>query len=90
MSPMIAKRTFNLLSKANLGDKELDSKVKIYDLLSDREIEVLNLLIEGYNYKSTAEKLFISSNTVKKHISHIYEKLHVSSKAQVINLMNKS
>lgn len=54
--------------------------------VSSREIEVLQLLVDGYNYKAIGEKLFISYNTVKKHVSNIYEKLHVTSKAQAIKV----
>jgi DNA-binding NarL/FixJ family response regulator len=89
MSPSIAKKTFDLLSKSNKGPEPINSKSLLIQHLSEREIDVLNLLIEGQNYKQIAESLFISHNTVKKHTSHIYEKLHVTSKAQVINLMNK-
>jgi DNA-binding NarL/FixJ family response regulator len=87
MSPSIARKTFDMLSK--LDKHEEVAKSALLEVLSEREIEVLYLLIEGQNYKTIAEHLFISPNTVKKHISHIYEKLHVSSKAQVINLLNK-
>ncbi|HMS68506.1 MAG TPA: response regulator transcription factor [Saprospiraceae bacterium] len=86
MSPSIAKKAFNLLSRV---PKENQTKSILFEGLSEREVEVLQLLIEGRNYKKIAETLFISINTVKKHISHIYEKLHVSSKVQIMKLMNK-
>ena len=57
--------------------------------LSERELEVLQLLVKGYDYKIIAEKLFLSSDTVRKHIANIYAKLHVTSKAQAINLVHK-
>jgi DNA-binding NarL/FixJ family response regulator len=47
------------------------------------------LLVKGYDYKIIAEKLFLSSHTVRKHIANIYAKLHVTSKAQAINLVHK-
>lgn len=86
MSPAIAKKAFNLLSKMS---KPESKKNEILEELTNREIDVMLLMTEGNNYKVIAEKLFISPNTVKKHIAHIYEKLHVSSKAQIINLVNK-
>ena len=52
--------------------------------LSARETEVLKLLCEGENYKTIAEKLFISSNTVKAHIKKIYAKLHVNTRAEAV------
>ena len=57
--------------------------------LSDREMEILKLLVEGYDFRGTAEKLFISPNTVRKHIGNIYQKLHINSKAQAIRLAMK-
>ncbi len=86
MSPGIARKALVLLSKANVqADKTKDDHMD----LSDREMEVLKLLVEGYDFRNTAEKLFISPHTVRKHIGKIYEKLHVNSKAQVINLALK-
>ncbi len=52
--------------------------------LSDRETEVLAKLCDGENYRSIAEALFISSNTVKAHIKSIYEKLHVHTRAEAV------
>jgi DNA-binding CsgD family transcriptional regulator len=57
--------------------------------LSDREIEITELLIKGLTNKSIGEKLFISVNTVKSHIKNIYKKMNVSNKLQVINLLQK-
>ena len=39
--------------------------------LSEIELEVLQLLVKGYDYKIIAEKLFLSSDTVRKHIANI-------------------
>jgi len=58
---------------------------KITDLLSDRELEVLNKLAEGLIYKEIGEKLFITHETVKQHIKHIYQKLHVQNKIEALN-----
>ena len=52
--------------------------------LSDRETEVLKLLCEGENYKTIAVSLYISTNTVKAHIKHIYEKLQVNNRAEAV------
>ncbi len=88
MSPSIAKKTFDLLKK--LGPNEnFDEKNKNYiDVLTSRENEVLDLMMAGCSYKVIAEKLFISANTVRTHIAHIYEKLHVNSKIQMMKLLN--
>jgi RNA polymerase sigma factor (sigma-70 family) len=52
--------------------------------LTKREREVLRLLTEGYLYKEIAEEMGLSWHTVHNHIRHIYEKLHVRSRAQAI------
>jgi len=52
--------------------------------LSTREIEVLGLLALGHSNKEIADKLFVSINTIKTHISSIYQKLHVSRRTQAV------
>jgi DNA-binding NarL/FixJ family response regulator len=52
--------------------------------LTSRELEVLELLSQGYLYKEIAEHLQISYRTVSTHLEHIYGKLHVHSRAQAV------
>ena len=52
--------------------------------ISDREYEVLELLAQGQSNKEIAESLFVSGNTVKTHLAHLYEKLEVSRRTQAI------
>jgi DNA-binding NarL/FixJ family response regulator len=52
--------------------------------LSDREKEVLALLVKGKSYKMIAAECFISIDTVSTHIKNIYEKLHVHSKSEAV------
>ncbi len=87
MSPSIAQKALALIQKSQVRGASTDEGAYPVPLeVSGREIEVLQLLVDGYNYKDIGEKLFISPNTVKKHIAHIYEKLHVTSKAQAIKV----
>lgn len=53
--------------------------------LSERELEILQLLCNGKNYSQIAEQLFISGHTVRNHIKNIYQKLHVHSRAEAVN-----
>jgi DNA-binding NarL/FixJ family response regulator len=53
--------------------------------LSAREQEILNYLSKGYRYKEIAGILFISIETVRKHIHNIYEKLQVNSRTDALN-----
>lgn len=52
--------------------------------LSDREVDVLNCLVDGFTTNQIAARLFISENTVKTHIRHIFEKLEVSNRAEAV------
>lgn len=52
--------------------------------LSKREHEILALLAKGYRYKEIADQLFISIETVRTHLRHIYEKLHVRSRTEAV------
>lgn len=52
--------------------------------LSDRELEVLQLLAEGHSNQEIADRLFISLNTVKTHTTNLYSKLGVSRRTQAV------
>jgi RNA polymerase sigma factor (sigma-70 family) len=55
------------------------------DSLSKRENEILELLSRGLMYKEIAAKIFLSQETVRKHVYHIYEKLHVTNRVAAVN-----
>jgi DNA-binding NarL/FixJ family response regulator len=55
------------------------------DSLSRREMEILEMLAKGMIYKEISVALFISPETVRKHVYHIYEKLHVNNRVEAIN-----
>ena len=59
--------------------------VKMQAVLTKREYELMNLLSKGYRYKEIADQLFISIETVRKHINNIYGKLHVQSRMEAVN-----
>lgn len=50
--------------------------------LTPREEEILALLAEGFRYREIGERLFISLDTVRTHIRHIYEKMQVRSRTE--------
>lgn len=52
--------------------------------LSARELDVLALMAKGLSNKEIAQKLSVSENTVKSHITHIFEKLNVSSRTEAV------
>jgi DNA-binding NarL/FixJ family response regulator len=55
------------------------------DELSNREREILEQLSKGLMYKEIAAELYISPETVRKHVYHIYEKLHVTNRIEAVN-----
>ncbi|MCG8433780.1 MAG: response regulator transcription factor [Gammaproteobacteria bacterium] len=59
---------------------------EVFHALSEREKEILGKIVEGQTNIEIGEKLFISEKTVRNHITKIYEKLGVSSRAQAIVL----
>jgi DNA-binding NarL/FixJ family response regulator len=94
ISPLIAAKALKLLSTSSLSSKneapaseELESP-GIFSI-SKREKEILSLLAQGLDSTQIAEKLFLSVHTVRKHISNIYEKLHVCSRVQAVKVAIK-
>lgn len=85
MSPRIARKALHLLMNA-----KVDLPQKQETVLSDREMDILQGLVDGLDYKAVANKLFISPLTVRTHISNIYKKLHVSSKTQAVKIAIKN
>ena len=91
MSPSIARKALSLIQKSNMKeDQRDDAAPQIPFEVTIREIEVLQLLVDGFNYRDIGEKLFISPFTVRKHVSNIYNKLHVDNRVQVINVAQKN
>lgn len=81
MSATIAAKALQLLRNPQPFPKQIcDENI----VLSAREIEILELLEKGYDYKKIAEQLFISPSTVRKHIENIYHKLQVHNKMQAV------
>ena len=77
MSTQIARKVIR-----RLQNNKPSQEIKV---LTVRENEVLQLLAKGLLYKEIADKLAISPDTVRQHIHHIYEKLHVQNRTEAIN-----
>jgi LuxR family maltose regulon positive regulatory protein len=52
--------------------------------LSERELEVLRLIVAGFTNREIAEQLIVSLGTIKTHINHIYQKLGVRNRTQAV------
>jgi len=87
MSPAIARKALNLLSRSRpAGDAEA---THLPQQITEREKEILQQMVNGWDAKRIASALNLSVLTVRKHIANIYDKLHVNSKAQVISLAHQ-
>lgn len=67
-----------------------EEKNTILDCLSKRELEVVDLIAEGYSNADIAKILFISVHTVNDHTKNIYRKLDVHSRFELTALVNKN
>lgn len=81
MSSSIARKVVAAFQGIPVSSKTSDP----LDVLSNREREILEHLAKGLLYKEIASALYISQETVRKHVYHVYEKLHVHNKVEAIN-----
>jgi DNA-binding NarL/FixJ family response regulator len=82
MTSSIARKVVASFSKVNVNDANVE-------ILTLREKEILDSLARGRINKEVANELEISIGTVRKHIQHIYEKLHVNTRVEAVNLYLK-
>lgn len=82
MTSSIARKVVASFSKMNVNDANVET-------LTQREKEILDSLARGRMNKEVANELDISIGTVRKHIQHIYEKLHVNTRVEAVNLYLK-
>ena len=81
MSSQIARKVVAAFQNKPAQTGDVDD----LDILSHREKEILEQLSKGLMYKEIAAELFISPETVRKHVYHIYEKLHVTNRIEAVN-----
>ena len=79
-SPISSQIARKVIEAFQLKEKTNDH----FQTLSRREQEILEQLSKGFRYKEIADKLFISTDTVRTHIRHIYEKLQVNSRVEAL------
>ena len=99
MLPPLYKRLTGLLSNhvyltalTEMPAHEQTKLIKDFELterLSEREYEVMLLLVQGKTYKAISADLFIAEGTVRYHASNIYSKMGVSSRTELTNLILK-
>ena len=72
------------VQKDDAQDTAVSANQSLLDPLTKRELEVLQLIADGYTNRQIAETLIISTGTVKYYTSHIYSKLQVASRTQAV------
>ena len=77
MSGSVASRVLTMF-------KETHSKHEAIEDLTDREKEILQLLVRGLSYKMISDECAISYDTVRFHMKNIYTKLHVTSMTEAV------
>lgn len=82
MSSQIARKVVTAFQQQRKNETEDAEKM---DSLSNREREILEYLSKGLAYKEISNQLSISAETVRKHVYHIYEKLHVNNRVAAVN-----
>lgn len=80
MSPSIARKVLEMFQHHPPSAKTADHDYR----LSEREKQVLELLVKGQSYKMIGDALFISYETVRSHMKSIYDKLHVASMTEAV------
>jgi DNA-binding NarL/FixJ family response regulator len=84
MSVEIARKVIDHFNKKNNK-----SKLREDERLNSKEVDVVNLIIEGKSYKMVADELGISLNTVRTYIKTIYKKLKINSNVELAKLYHK-
>lgn len=78
VDPVVAGKLFRHISQESMGQPDSTLKAK----LSDRELEVLQLIANGFSNAEIAHKLHLSDGTVRNYVSAIFAKLDVSDRTQ--------
>jgi len=84
-SPMSSQIARKVVAAFQNKKTNQPSNEQALDILSKREKEILEMLSKGLLYKEISDAVFISTETVRKHVYHIYEKLHVSNRVEAVN-----
>ncbi|MBS1510467.1 MAG: response regulator transcription factor [Bacteroidetes bacterium] len=84
-SPMSSQIARKVVAAFQNKKSEKHPNESALDILSKREKEILEMLSKGMLYKEISDAVFISTETVRKHVYHIYEKLHVTNRVEAVN-----
>lgn len=85
IAPEFTSQLLTYLSAFHPSQKSTANDLGNIDTLSQREMDVLELLSEGLTNQEIAQRLFLSTNTIKSHSIKIYRKLNVNSRNQAVS-----
>ena len=88
LAPSVTRRM--IAEIATRSHLELTAHVKMFDVLTAREHEVLLLVAQGYSNQEIAESLFMSPATAKTHVSRLLTKLDARDRVQLVVLAYES
>jgi DNA-binding NarL/FixJ family response regulator len=77
MTPEVAQKVIKLF-------RDFRPREKPDEELTPHELRLLEMLVEGHNYKTAAAELGVTTHTISFHLQRIYEKLHVHSKTEAV------
>lgn len=86
VNALVEKRKYfspRLLEKLTAFARE-STDTKPHHALTTREFQIMMMIVNGHSNKEIAAQLFLSDKTISTHRSHIYQKLHLSSEAELI------
>jgi len=79
----VIPKLFETIDRDVVKIKEENKFASRVNTLTERELEIYNLLMIGKKNHEIAEELFISDNTLKTHLRNIYKKLNVAGKKEL-------
>lgn len=80
----VANGNISIQNEVDKKFRAYEEEPRLYEELTNRETDILNLLAKGYDNQSIADELFISLKTVKTHVSNILSKLNVDDRTQAV------
>jgi DNA-binding NarL/FixJ family response regulator len=87
MSPSIAKKTLQFLKSGQIPEKQKNNNLNNNEFrITEREMQILGLIIQGISYPDIGTELGISYGTVRTHVKNIFEKLQVKNKKEATKL----
>ncbi len=89
ISPQVANKLLRIGDAGKKRESAAEAEPEVLKFLSRREIEILRLIGQGEDNTGIADKLFISEQTVKNHVSVIYSKLNIHNRIKVMQLADR-